>query len=83
MAAAVLGLAVPGLRVADAQTVAKTFPEFTDVWTDMLGQGSRNAREPAPATHGSTRTTSGSVPAAVPGRAPGGAPRTPVPWRAS
>jgi 3-phosphoshikimate 1-carboxyvinyltransferase len=37
MAAAVLGLAVPGLRVAHAQTVAKTFPQFTDVWTDMLG----------------------------------------------
>ena len=37
MAAAVIGLAVPGLRVANAQTVAKTFPEFTDVWTDMLG----------------------------------------------
>ena len=30
MAAAVLGLAVPGLRVANAQTVAKTFPGFTD-----------------------------------------------------
>jgi 3-phosphoshikimate 1-carboxyvinyltransferase len=39
MAAAVLGLAVPGLRVAGAQTVAKTFPEFTDVWTDMVGAG--------------------------------------------
>jgi 3-phosphoshikimate 1-carboxyvinyltransferase len=39
MAAAVLGLAVPGLRVAGAHTVAKTFPEFTDVWTDMLGAG--------------------------------------------
>jgi len=38
MAAAVLGLAVPGIRVANAQTVAKTFPEFTDVWADMLGQ---------------------------------------------
>jgi 3-phosphoshikimate 1-carboxyvinyltransferase len=37
MAAAVLGLAVPGLRVAGAQTVAKTFPEFTDVWAAMLG----------------------------------------------
>ncbi len=37
MAAAVLGLAVPGIRVANAQTVAKTFPEFTDVWADMLG----------------------------------------------
>ncbi len=39
MAAAVLGLAVPGLRVAGAQTVAKTFPEFTDAWADMLGPG--------------------------------------------
>jgi 3-phosphoshikimate 1-carboxyvinyltransferase len=39
MAAAVLGLAVPGLRVANAQTVAKTFPEFTDVWAGMLGPG--------------------------------------------
>ena len=37
MAAAVLGLAVPGLRVAGAATVAKTFPDFTDVWESMLG----------------------------------------------
>jgi 3-phosphoshikimate 1-carboxyvinyltransferase len=37
MAAAVLGLAVPGIRIADAQTVAKTFPGFTDVWAGMLG----------------------------------------------
>jgi 3-phosphoshikimate 1-carboxyvinyltransferase len=39
MAAAVLGLVVPGLRVANAQTVAKTFPGFTDVWAGMLGAG--------------------------------------------
>ena len=39
MTAAVLGLAVPGVRVANAQTVAKTFPEFTDVWAEMLGPG--------------------------------------------
>ena len=38
MAAAVLGLAVPGLRVAGAGTVAKTFPDFTDVWAAMLEQ---------------------------------------------
>jgi 3-phosphoshikimate 1-carboxyvinyltransferase len=38
MAAAVLGLAVPGLRVDNAQTAAKTFPGFTHVWADMLGQ---------------------------------------------
>ena len=39
MTAAVLGLAVPGIRVANAQTVAKTFPEFMDVWAEMLGPG--------------------------------------------
>ena len=38
MAAAVLGLAVPGIRVANAPTVAKTFPGFTGVWAGMLGQ---------------------------------------------
>ena len=37
MAAAVLGLAVPGLRVAGTATVAKTFPDFMDVWASMLG----------------------------------------------
>jgi 3-phosphoshikimate 1-carboxyvinyltransferase len=37
MAAAVLGLAVPGLRVANAATVAKTFPGFADLWSGMLG----------------------------------------------
>src|SRR5271157_4627915 len=37
MAAAVLGLVVPGLRVAGADTVAKTFPDFMDVWASMLG----------------------------------------------
>jgi 3-phosphoshikimate 1-carboxyvinyltransferase len=36
MAAAVLGLAVPGLRVENAATVAKTLPEFTRLWTAML-----------------------------------------------
>ena len=36
MAAAVLGLCVPGIRVANAQTVAKTFPGFTAVWADLL-----------------------------------------------
>ena len=37
MAAAVLGLAVPGIRVQNAATVAKTFPEFTRLWAQMLG----------------------------------------------
>ncbi len=38
MAAAVLGLAVPGLVVADPGTVGKTFPEFPGVWAAMLEQ---------------------------------------------
>ncbi len=38
MAAAVLGLAVPGLRVSNAATVRKTFPEFSTLWQQMLGE---------------------------------------------
>ncbi|MFC6705657.1 3-phosphoshikimate 1-carboxyvinyltransferase [Flexivirga alba] len=37
MAAAVLGLRVPGLIVQDAGTVAKTMPDFTARWTRMIG----------------------------------------------
>ena len=37
MAAAVLGLAVPGLRVRNAATVSKTFPAFQALWQQMLG----------------------------------------------
>ena len=36
MAAAVLGLAVPGIEVEDPATVGKTFPEFTSLWLEML-----------------------------------------------
>jgi 3-phosphoshikimate 1-carboxyvinyltransferase len=36
MAAAVLGLAVPGLEVANPETVGKTFPEFPGMWAAML-----------------------------------------------
>jgi 3-phosphoshikimate 1-carboxyvinyltransferase len=39
MAAAVLGLAVPGVIVVNAATVAKTFPGFTGQWAAMLGGG--------------------------------------------
>jgi 3-phosphoshikimate 1-carboxyvinyltransferase len=38
MAGAVLGLAVPGLRVGNAGTVGKTFPGFGDLWRQMLEQ---------------------------------------------
>ncbi len=36
MAAAVLGLAVPGLRVRNAATVGKTFPGFFGLWAQLL-----------------------------------------------
>jgi 3-phosphoshikimate 1-carboxyvinyltransferase len=36
MAAAALGLVVPGLDVVNAATVGKTFPSFTQVWESML-----------------------------------------------
>lgn len=39
MAAAVLGLVVPGLQVHNAATVGKTFPAFQSLWLQMLGQG--------------------------------------------
>jgi 3-phosphoshikimate 1-carboxyvinyltransferase len=36
MAAAVLGLAVPGIEVENPATVGKTFPEFTRAWPAIL-----------------------------------------------
>jgi 3-phosphoshikimate 1-carboxyvinyltransferase len=36
MAAAVLGLVVPGIEVANAATVGKTFPGFLGLWASML-----------------------------------------------
>jgi 3-phosphoshikimate 1-carboxyvinyltransferase len=39
MAAAVVGLVVPGVRVADIATTAKTMPDFTARWTAMLSPG--------------------------------------------
>ncbi len=38
MAAAVLGLAVPGIVIEDVGTVGKTMPEFTTLWQRMLDQ---------------------------------------------
>jgi 3-phosphoshikimate 1-carboxyvinyltransferase len=45
MAAAVLGLAVPGIEVPNVATVGKTFPEFTAVWAELAGVPDT---EPAP-----------------------------------
>ncbi len=38
MAGAVLALQVPGLIIEDAGTVAKTLPEFVELWTAMVGE---------------------------------------------
>jgi 3-phosphoshikimate 1-carboxyvinyltransferase len=38
MAAAVLGLAVPGVQIENVQTAAKTMPDFTARWLAMLGR---------------------------------------------
>ena len=36
MAAAVLGLVVPGVSVHDVETTAKTMPDFVERWSGML-----------------------------------------------
>jgi len=46
-AAAVLGLAVPGVQVENVATTAKTLPDFPGLWSAMLGPEGRP--EPVPA----------------------------------
>ncbi|MEC4018314.1 3-phosphoshikimate 1-carboxyvinyltransferase [Streptomyces sp. H27-D2] len=36
-AGAIIGLAVDGVRIENVGTTAKTLPDFTDMWTGMLG----------------------------------------------
>nr|WP_256461183.1 hypothetical protein [Blastococcus sp. PRF04-17] len=38
MAAAVLGLAIEGVQVADPGAVTKTLPDFVERWTGLLGE---------------------------------------------
>ncbi|MEO6998932.1 MAG: 3-phosphoshikimate 1-carboxyvinyltransferase [Terracoccus sp.] len=45
-AGAILGLRVPGLRVENIATTAKTLPDFTGLWQGML-TGSRSATSPS------------------------------------
>ena len=35
-AGALIGLAVPGVRVEDVATTAKTIPDFVGLWSGML-----------------------------------------------
>jgi hypothetical protein len=59
-AAGVLGLAVPGLRIANAGTVGKTFPAFGELWRELLGQPPAAA---APDGQARTGASSGPRPA--------------------
>ena len=45
---AILGLRIPGLRVANVETTAKTFPQFVDMWEDLAA----GAEDVAPAPLG-------------------------------
>jgi 3-phosphoshikimate 1-carboxyvinyltransferase len=55
MAAAVLGLAVPGIEVLNVATVGKTFPDFTSLWADIV----RGDDPPGPPGMGGSRPPSG------------------------
>ncbi len=43
--AAILGLRVAGISIADVETTAKTLPDFTHRWTTMVGPDSTPARQ--------------------------------------
>ena len=36
MFAALIGLQIPGVQIADIECVSKTFPDFTATWEAML-----------------------------------------------
>ncbi|MBV6700029.1 3-phosphoshikimate 1-carboxyvinyltransferase [Kitasatospora aureofaciens] len=42
-AAAVIGLAVPGVQVENVSTTAKTLPDFPAMWADLLGEAAADA----------------------------------------
>ena len=68
-AAAVLGLAVPGVQVENVATTAKTMPDFPDLWTAMLApQVPRPAQAAPPETASETASAAGA-PTGAPGRA--------------
>jgi 3-phosphoshikimate 1-carboxyvinyltransferase len=43
-AAAVIGLAVPGIELTDVACTSKTLPEFPALWNSMVGQGEEAGR---------------------------------------
>ena len=69
--AAVVGLAVPGIRLDDVECTSKTLPGFPDLWADLLGRpgGRRDGRSPRLANGGPVGTA-GADPAGAVGPGP-------------
>ena len=69
--AAVVGLAVPGIRLDDVGCTSKTLPGFPDLWADLLGRPGdrRDGRSPRLANGGPARTV-GADPAGAVGPGP-------------
>ena len=69
--AAVVGLAVPGIRLDDVGCTSKTLPGFPDLWADLLGRPGdrRDGRSPRLANGGPAGTV-GADPAGAVGPGP-------------
>ena len=69
--AAVVGLAVPGIRLDDVECTSKTLPGFPDLWADLLRRpgGRRDGRSPRLA-NGGPAGTAGADPAGAVGPGP-------------
>ena len=69
--AAVVGLAVPGIRLDDVECTSKTLPGFPDLWADLLRRpgGRRDGRSPRLANGGPVGTA-GADPAGAVGPGP-------------
>ncbi len=42
-AGAIVGLVVPGVEIENIATTAKTLPQFTQLWTRMLAEGTASS----------------------------------------
>ncbi|MGQ4819903.1 hypothetical protein ACQ1ZK_23025, partial [Enterococcus faecium] len=56
MAAAVLGLAIDGVQVADPGAVTKTLPDFRERWAGMLSEPGDTRTTPERASPGAPAT---------------------------
>lgn len=77
---ALVGLAVPGIEVADIGTTAKTLPEFPELWAGMLGAAPGIGGLPGAAPRIGPGAAPSAGPGAGPGIEPGAAPGTGTSW---